>query len=148
MANDLRTFGQMMDQGLSFKNRTEKLKSLMFDPAQYSTRYNLQTPVTSSQLLLTNYKDFGEQKHLRLAELECIICKNTIHDVFPNGMKVYCLPECEHMLCSQCLTCHYVANRRTSFKIVMEAEEDDEVRTECFVSHNSNYTYTRCPFCL
>ena len=137
-----------MDQNVVVRSRDELLRNAMFDPVEYRTRYNAATSAPSTQLNLNTYKDFAEKKGLLLQNMDCCICGNNVQEVFSNSMKLYCMPQCQHTICSQCLVCMYAAEGSDSFKIVVKRDDgEEELETESFITKNSNYTYVPCPYC-
>ena len=147
-----RTYAMMVADRMNLQGReAETMRRLRFDPVDYKSRHGATTgAVPSCQVNMANYKEIAEEEGKRIADVDCTICCENIVVILSNGMKLYKLPQCQHMVCSQCLVCMMVASESEGdnrFKIVMINDDGTEQDVSQNITRNSQYTYAKCPQC-
>ena len=147
-----RTYAMMVSDRMNLQGReAEMMRRIRFDPVDYKSRHGATTgAVPSCQVTVDNYKEIAEEEGRRIAEMDCAICCENIVVILSNGMKLYKLPECQHMVCSQCLVCMMIASEDEGdnrFKIVMINDDGTEQDVSHTITRNSQYTYAKCPQC-
>ena len=150
MAANNRTYAMMVADRMNLRGcQAQLMRNIRFNAADYKSRHGATTgAIQSSQLTVDNYKTYAEEEGKRIAEIDCSICCENIVPILSNGMKIYRLPQCQHLVCSQCLVCMMISSENgEEFKILLmnrhgEAEEMPES-----ITRNSQFTYARCPQC-
>ena len=125
------------------------MQTLGFDPVDYKSRHGATTgAVQSCQLTVDNYKNIAEEEGRRIADIDCGICCENIVTILSNGMKLYRLPECQHLVCSQCIVCLMIASEEGDrFKILMMNDDGSAQEVPQTNTRSSQFTYARCPQC-
>ena len=145
-----RTYGMMLADKMNLDGREGSiLRTLRFDAADYKWRHGATTgAVPSSQINLNSYKEMAEEDGRRLATVDCTICCENVTTIFAHGIKLYKLPQCQHMVYNQCLVCMYAAGGdRHSFKIMVVNDDGTQEEVPETITRNSNYAYIKCPHC-
>ena len=129
--------------------QAELMRNIRFNAAEYKSRHGATTgALQSSQLTIDNYKEYAEAQHQRLADVDCSICCENVVTIVSNGMKLYRLPECQHLVCSQCVVCVMInSENATDFKILVTNADGEAEEMPQSITRNSQFQYARCPQC-
>ena len=147
-----RTYAMMVADRMNVQGReAEAMRRLRFDAVDYKSRHGATTgAVPSCQVNMNNYKEIAEEEGRRIAQIDCTICCENVVTILSNGMKLYKLPQCQHMVCSQWLVCMMVSSASggdVGFKIMMVNDDGSQQEVSETITRNSQYSYAKCPQC-
>ena len=143
------TYAMMVSDRMNLHGReAELMRNIRFDPVDYKSRHPMTGAVQSNQLTVDNYKSYAEEEGRRIADIDCSICCENIVAILSNGMKLYRLPQFQHLVCSQCIVCMMIASEEgDNFKILMMNSDGTAEEMPQAITRNSQFTYARCPQC-
>ena len=145
-----KTYAMMVADRMNLRGcQAELMRNIRFSATEYRSRHGATTgALQSSQLTIDNYKQYAEEQHQRLSDVDCSICCENVVNILSNGMKIYRLPDCQHLVCSQCLVCLMInAENGDEFKILLMNRDGEAEEMPQSIARNSQFQYARCPQC-